>query len=333
MATNAGGLRLLRYGSLHGSVLGLEVVLPNGDIISDLKTLRKDNTGYDLKQLFIGSEGTLGFITGVSILTPPKPKSVKVALLALKNFESVQKVFREAKFDLAEILSAFEFFDAHSMELVQKHLSGARSPIDTASNFYVLIETSGSNVNHDSEKLENFLMRMMESDVVLDGAVAQDNSQASSIWNLREGIPEACSKSGSVYKYDVSMPVPSLYQLVEDIRQRLASKGLYSLENQSDSSLVTSVIGYGHLGDGNLHLNISAKEYSTKLTEAIEPFIYEWLQKVNGSISAEHGLGVMKRNYLHYSKTENMIKTMKNLKNLFDPHGIMNPYKYLPEEG
>ncbi|KAJ3081624.1 hypothetical protein HK102_002228 [Quaeritorhiza haematococci] len=331
VATNAGGLRLLRYGSLHGTVLGIEAVLPDGTILDNLSTLRKDNTGLDLKQLFIGSEGTLGIITGVSILTPKRASSVNVAMFSVDSFEAVQNVFKRAKADLGEILSAFEFWDKPARDLVKKHLTAVRDPLSAdskAAPFYVLIETQGSHQEHDSEKLNAFLEDVMENDIVMDGAVADNESQILNMWSVREGIPEACSKDGVVYKYDISLPVPVLYNLVEDVRTRLQENDVY--RPGESESLVNGVYGYGHVGDGNLHLNVSAKEYSPKLTSLIEPYVYEWAQKYRGSISAEHGLGVMKASALKYSKDETSIELMRRIKGLFDPKGIMNPYKYLP---
>ncbi|KAG0082726.1 hypothetical protein BGZ92_011452 [Podila epicladia] len=327
VATNAGGLRLLRYGSLHGTVLGLEVVLPDGTVLDNLSTLRKDNTGYDLKQLFIGSEGTLGIITGVSILSPKRSKAINVALLGLNTFDQVQSAFKRSKEELSEILSAFEFWDRASIDLVKEHLvAGANNPLQSDHDFYVLIETSGSNKDHDDEKLGNYLEGLMSNDIVQDGVVAQDTTQVRNLWAIREGIPEACSKSGAVYKYDISMPVPVLYQMVEDMRYRLEKAGAVG-----DGKLVKSVIGYGHVGDGNLHLNVAAHGYNKEVTDLIEPFVYEWTAKHAGSISAEHGLGLMKASHLHYSKSPSMIGLMKRIKQLIDPNGIMNPYKYLPK--
>lgn len=170
-------------------------MLADGTILDLGKPLRKDNTGYDLKQLLIGSEGTLGVITGVTILTPPKPKSINVALIGLDSFENVTKVFQHAKRDLGEILSAFEFFDRPSMDLVTKHL-GLREPFESQTPFYCLIETHGSNKEHDDGKLELFLQEVLEQEVVADGVLAQDTTQQELFWDIREGISEACSKEG-----------------------------------------------------------------------------------------------------------------------------------------
>ncbi|XP_059640706.1 D-2-hydroxyglutarate dehydrogenase, mitochondrial isoform X2 [Cornus florida] len=222
VSTNAGGLRLVRYGSLHGNVLGIEAVLANGTVLDMLGTLRKDNTGYDLKHLFIGSEGSLGIVTKVSILTPPKMSSVHLAFLACKDYISCQNLLLEAKRKLGEILSAFEFLDSHSMDLVLHHLDGVRNPLPPSMhNFYVLIETTGSDEAFDKEKLEAFLLRSMESGLISDGVLAQDINQASSFWHIREGIPEALMKAGAVYKYDLSIPVEKMYDIVEEMRVRL----------------------------------------------------------------------------------------------------------------
>ncbi|KAF7828918.1 D-2-hydroxyglutarate dehydrogenase, mitochondrial [Senna tora] len=337
VSTNAGGLRLVRYGSLHGNVLGLEAVLANGTVIDMLKTVLKDNTGYDLKHLFIGSEGSLGIVTKVSILTPPKLSSVNVAFLACKDYiiccwtdqncfntcdvlmelkRLEGKLLQEAKRKLGEILSAFEFLDIQSMNLVLNHLEGTRNPLPTMHNFYVLIETTGSDEAFDKQKLEAFLLHAMENELISDGVLAQDINQSSSFWHLREGIPEALMRAGAVYKYDLSIPVDKLYNLVEEMRTRLGN--------------VANVVGYGHLGDGNLHLNISAPQYDDKILSQIEPYVYEWTSKHRGSISAEHGLGLMKANEILYSQSRETVQLMASIKNLMDPHKILNPYKVLP---
>lgn len=325
VATNAGGLRLLRYGSLHGSVLGLEVVLPNGEIVSSMHALRKDNTGYDLKQLFIGSEGTVGVITGVSILTPTRPKAFNVSFLALENFQAVQNVFVKAKKDLAEILSAFEFMDSYSQDLTRKHLASVIHPFEEKYPFYVLIETSGSNKEHDDAKLEAFLESVIEEGLVVDGVVAQDETELQNLWQWRELIPESSQADGGVYKYDVSLPLKDLYSLVEAANQRLEEAGVLG----DAPKPVIRAIGYGHVGDGNLHLNVAVREYSKEVEKALEPFVYEFVSSKQGSISAEHGLGFQKKNYIGYTKTEPEIKLIKDLKNHYDPNGILNPYKYV----
>ncbi|WPK24704.1 hypothetical protein PUMCH_001987 [Australozyma saopauloensis] len=326
-ATNAGGLRLLRYGSLHGTVLGLEAVLPDGTIYSSIDALRKDNTGYDFKQLLIGSEGTLGVITGVSILCPSRPTSTNVAFLAVSSYETVQKVFVGARKELSEILSAFEFMDGKSQLLTGRYLK-ADHPIESGDYpFYVLIETSGSNRDHDMEKLETFLANAMEEGLVDDGIIAQDEAQSQSLWSWRESIPEASAHDGGVYKYDVSIPLKDLYGLVEAAETKLNEANLVDID--SNDKPVVGAIGYGHLGDGNLHLNVCVREYNKNIEKTLEPFVYEWIQEKQGSISAEHGLGFQKKNYIGYSKSDVEIKLIKDIKNHYDPNGILNPYKYV----
>ncbi|PRP81410.1 hypothetical protein PROFUN_11031 [Planoprotostelium fungivorum] len=319
VATNAGGLRLLRYGSLHGNVLGVEAVLADGTIIDCASTLRKDNTGYDIKQLFIGSEGTLGIITKVVLLTPPKPQAVNVAFFGLRTFEDVKKLFTRTKQELGEILSAFEFVDRGSIELVVKHSkTGARDPFGDAYPFYVLIETSGSSKEHDEEKLNTFLEKLLgeEDSLICDGTVAQQTSQIQSLWSLRESVPESLQREGAVYKYDISIPLNKFYEIVEIMRERIGDKG--------------NVVGYGHIGDSNLHLNISSPKFDPEVYSLIEPYVYEYTSKQRGSVSAEHGIGVMKPHVLHCSKSHAAIQLMKNVKKAMDPNGILNPYKVLP---
>jgi FAD/FMN-containing dehydrogenase len=315
VATNAGGLRLLRYGSLHGSVLGIEAVLPDGTIVDDLSRLRKNNTGYDLKQLFIGAEGTIGIITGISILAPQRSKAVNVAFFGLPSFEAVQTAYREAKGQLSEILSAFELMDARSQEFVATVTNNKR-PLEGEHPFYCLIETSGSNSEHDNEKLEKFLEYVMEKEIVADGVVAQDETQVKALWGWREGVPECSGHWGGVYKYDVSLPLQSMYQLVEDTRAKLSAADLVG---DSDEYPVVGVVGYGHMGDSNLHLNVAVRRYDKKVEQELEPFVYEWIASKQGSISAEHGLGLAKKKYIGYSRSETMVGLMKGIKNLYDP--------------
>ncbi|XP_043434388.1 D-2-hydroxyglutarate dehydrogenase, mitochondrial [Prionailurus bengalensis] len=317
VATNAGGLRFLRYGSLHGTVLGLEAVLADGTVLNCLSTLRKDNTGYDLKQLFIGSEGTLGVITAVSILCPPKPRAVSVAFLGCPGFSEVLQTFSTCKGLLGEILSAYEFMDAECMWLVTRHLRLA-SPVQE-SPFYVLIETSGSRAGHDAEKLNDFLEQVLSSGLVTDGTVATDHMKVKALWALRERISEALSRDGYVYKYDLSLPTERLYDLVTDLRARLGPRAKH-------------VVGYGHLGDGNLHLNVTSEAFSPLVLGALEPYVYEWTAEQRGSVSAEHGLGFKKRGVLGYSKPPEALRLMQQLKALLDPKGILNPYKTLPAQ-
>ncbi|RQM26657.1 hypothetical protein B5M09_002053 [Aphanomyces astaci] len=317
-STNAGGLRLLRYGSLHGSILGIEAVLADGTIVDCLSTMRKDNTGYDLKQLFIGSEGTLGVITKLSVLTPPRPASINVALVGCNSFDAVQKTYVAARRHLGEILSAVEFMDRASLDMVLRSQSTLVDPLETACPFYVLLETAGSRADHDMDKLDAYLAHVLESGDVVDGTVAQDAHQARKLFGIREDITLALSATGYVYKYDVSVPMDAYYTIVEDTRNHL--KAFDDVQ----------VVGYGHLGDGNMHLNISTPTYNSQVMAAIEPFVFEWTAARRGSISAEHGIGTHKPAFLHLSKAKNAINMMHQMKALYDPRGILNPYKVLP---
>ncbi|KAG5654760.1 hypothetical protein H0H81_003768 [Sphagnurus paluster] len=327
VATNAGGLRLLRYGSLHGTVLGLEVVLPDGTILDQLTTLRKDNTGYDLKQLFIGAEGTLGVITGVSILTPPAPQASNNVILALPSFKNVLPLYEIVKRQLSEILSAFEFIDRTSYDLAVKHGQGrALSDEDVqGAECFVLVETSGGRREHDEEKLADLLEFLLEAEepLINTGVLSQSPAQFSSLWALREGVTEAVAKEGKPYKYDISVPLSSFQDVVDGTREHLRSKGLLG------DHAVKYVVGYGHVGDGNLHLNVVANSYTPEIQNALEPYIYEVVASHRGSVSAEHGIGAMKTHALHYSKSDVSIAWMKKIKEIFDPRGIMNPGKVL----
>ncbi|KAI0735285.1 FAD-binding domain-containing protein [Earliella scabrosa] len=328
VSTNAGGLRLLRYGSLHGSVLGLEVVLPDGTILDQLTSLRKDNTGYDLKQLFIGAEGTLGIVTGVSILAAPAPQASNNVMLALPKFENVQPLYKEAKRQLSEILSAFEYMDRTVYDLAVKHGQGrALDPQDVeGAECFVLVETSGGNREHDEVKLNSLLESLMDAEqpLINTGVLATSPAQFSALWAIREGLTEAVSKEGKAYKYDISVPLNKFQEVVNKTREHLRQKGLMR------EDAVKYVVGYGHVGDGNLHLNVVAAAYTPEIEAALEPFVYELVASYKGSVSAEHGIGLMKTHALQYSKNPTSIEWMKKIKALFDPNGIMNPGKVLP---
>lgn len=320
LAANAGGLRLVRYGSLHGTCLGLEAVLADGTILHNMSELRKDNTGYDLKQLLIGSEGTLGVITKCALLCPKKPRSVQVAVVACDSYASVLKTMQLAKSELSDILSACEFFDAASLALVLRHIPGTRDPLSEKHAFYVLLETHGSNAEHDLAKVGTMLESAMEQEIVLDGCIAQDSQQQIALWTLRETITDALARQGTVYKYDVSLPTQRMYELCEWMTERLGSIP------------ECGVVGYGHLGDGNLHLNIHTPKFDAKAFALIEPALFERVEQMQGSISAEHGLGQSKNRYLHHSKHASMIAMMRRVKQTFDPKALLNPYKVLPPE-
>jgi FAD/FMN-containing dehydrogenase len=323
VATNAGGSRFLRYGSLRGSVLGLEAVLPDGSVMDTLTSLKKDNTGYDLKQLHIGGEGTLGIITRLAIACPIKSSSINTAVVKVESFDQVCKLLRFTKEHLGEILSAYEFMDAQSVRMATKELSHVSNPLeledDDASSF-VLIESSGSNAEHDRAKLDRLIEEAFESGLVVDGVVAESETQTNALWELRESLPEAVAKAGiggGTLKYDVSLPLTDFYNIVSEARGRLDG--------------LADVVGWGHIGDGNLHLNVAIRDKmnTAAAKAAMEPWVYEWVAARRGSVSAEHGLGQMKASAIGYSKSPVAIKMMRLIKSAVDPNGISNPYKVL----
>ncbi|GLH15671.1 Alkyldihydroxyacetonephosphate synthase [Gryllus bimaculatus] len=318
VSTNAGGIRLLRYGSLHGSVLGVEAVKANGEVIDCLSSLKKDNTGYHLKHLFIGSEGTLGLVTKVAIHCPPSPKAVNVAFLGLNSFDDVLKTSISARRKLGEVLSSCEMLDHVTLDAVTSNLN-LRNPIGEHP-FYMLLETSGSNGEHDEAKLNAFLESSMSSGEVLDGTVANEPSRIQYLWQLRERVAEGLVHDGYVFKYDISLPLKEFYTIVPKMAERLAGNKKF-----------LRCCGYGHIGDGNLHLNITSKEFDHDLHNLIEPFVFEWTSKLKGSVSAEHGIGFKKTKFIHYSKSDSSLNMMHDIKKLLDPKGILNPYKVLPK--
>ncbi|CAI5440843.1 unnamed protein product [Caenorhabditis angaria] len=317
IATCAGGLRLVRYGSLHAHLLGLTVVLPDekGTILELGSAIRKDNTSFHTPHLFLGSEGMLGVITNVTMTAVPKPLSVQSAMLGLQTFTDCQKILRLAKSRLSEILSSFEFLDAQIFECLEENLQLKRV-LPTETPFTILVETSGSNSEHDQEKVGRFLEECMENGWVTDGILAESAADAAKMWQVRESAPLATSRDGYVYKHDVSLPLEHFYELTEVVRRKFGGK-------------TKRIVTWGHLGDGNSHLNITSEKFDEELYKNLYPFLYEWVVSHGGSISAEHGIGRLKLPYSNYGKSPAERKLCQNLKHLFDPHGILNPYKFL----
>eukprot|EP01061_Rhynchopus_euleeides_P001598 TRINITY_DN11144_c0_g1_i1.p1 TRINITY_DN11144_c0_g1~~TRINITY_DN11144_c0_g1_i1.p1 ORF type:complete len:494 (+),score=229.25 TRINITY_DN11144_c0_g1_i1:45-1526(+) len=318
VATNAGGIRFLRYGSLHQNVLGMRVAMADGTLLDLRNKLPKDNTGYDLKHLFIGSEGTLGIITDLTLQAPSKLSSTNVALVGCDSFEGILATMQLARQHLGEMISALEFADARSVEMSLAHTQNAHPFGEDRPPFYLLIESLGSNADHDMEKFETFLETAMEEHVVT-GTVAQDSSQSALLWAVRENITVSFKDFGSKnLKYDVSLPTADFYNCVSDTQAQL------------DGALgkgEADVVGFGHIGDGNLHLNVITS--NPDVSPHMEPWLYEWLKQRNGSVSAEHGIGLMKRDALKYSKSESAIAAMRQIKQVFDPKNILNPFKVL----
>ncbi|OQV13645.1 D-2-hydroxyglutarate dehydrogenase, mitochondrial [Hypsibius exemplaris] len=301
VATNAGGLRLLRFGSLHSNVLGLETVLADGTILPFGSNMRKDNTGYHLHHLFIGSEGTLGVVTQVALLCPPKPTAVSVCYLGLNSFEDVLKCYKEAGDSLNDIISAFEFLDNSCYQVsCEKHkILPPLNPFP----FYVLMEVSGWSPKAQSERLDSLLERLMSSGLVADGVVADEPSKIRTFWEIREGVAEALTRRGYVYKYDLSIPKREMYSLVKTSESVWAAR--------STSAAVTAI-----WVTNNLHLNVLTSDYFPEVTKRLEPYIFEWTSQHKGSVSAAHGLGFKKRNAIKYSQSPTAIALMKKLKQL-----------------
>jgi len=329
VATCAAGLRLIRFGSLRANVLGLEVVLSDGRVLDLMKTVRKDATGGCLKQLFIGSEGTLGITTKVALLAPQRPAFSSIAWLACPSFDAVLACTRRARAMLGEQLSACEFQDATALQLVlDQHPEAAAPTPDCASaaRFYMLVECGGSSGTHVRASLQAFLAAgVAAGDAVPAASLLPDAEAAAGIWRLRTGIAESfVRRGGHTFKYDLSVSQREMYSLVEAVRERLRGTGAL-------------VAGYGHVGDGNIHINVGCSPGATQeeieaAAALLEPFVYERVGELCGSVSAEHGIGQMKLDALRFGKSSEAIDVMHALKASLDPLGILNPYKVLPTQ-
>ncbi|KPA83968.1 actin interacting protein-like protein [Leptomonas pyrrhocoris] len=342
VSTNAGGIHFARYGSMHANVLGLEVVTAKGDVLNMMSTLRKDNAGYDLKHLFIGSEGTLGVVTRSAIRLYQQPRSKQTAMFRLSNFESVLALYHLAQEHLAECLSAFEVMDGESLttspanqvpyKRTDKNDAFRAGSDFTAAYFCVLVETNGSSETHDFEKLSEFvesaqtrLGDQLSGGGAYEPILSQSAAQTAQLWELREGVPVHLASSGRIYKYDVSFPIDKFYCIVEHTREIV-----YKKHKVNPAEVL--VVGYGHFGDGNVHLNVIdlTRSHAAELDAALYPGVYEFCAAHGGSISAEHGVGMQKRDYVHLSRTPETIRLMQDVKRMMDPNGILNPYKVLP---
>ncbi|KAI9488852.1 hypothetical protein BDB00DRAFT_846393 [Zychaea mexicana] len=329
IATNAGGIRQMRFGNLHGSIMGLEVVLSDGSIIDNLTTMRKDNAGYHLKNLFLGSEGTLGFITGVSLATAQIRPAVNVFLIALQTFEHVVKAYGLARRELPETIAAFEVLDASTVKVVKDQEfqipKGSPFPLEKETHpFYVVMETAGKDRDIEDLRANRLLKQLFDKEIILDGQVARTPDEIERFWSWRNNVPKAIVQQGPTsIHFDVSLDLPLLYKLVEDTRAWAIADGMIGRD-------IVAIYGYGHVGDGNMHLTIPAIREDEAVRTKIDDFVYEWVAEHKGSGSAEHGIGMMKAAYLSYSKSSTIIDNMRKIKNVFDPNGIMNPYKLFP---
>ncbi|HIQ41893.1 MAG TPA: FAD-binding oxidoreductase [Pseudomonas oleovorans] len=324
LATNAGGTAVLRYGNMRDLALGLEVVLPDGRIWDGLRGLRKDNTGYDLKQLFIGSEGTLGIITAAVLKLFPALRSLTTAWVALPSPQAAVTLLGQMRGLCGDRLTGFELMSRQSLEFVLRHVAGASDPFAEGHPWYVLIELSDTQPDAAlNDLLEQGLGEAFEQALVLDAVVAGSQAQVEALWALREGISEAQNHEGPSLKHDISVPVSRIPDFIARTDRALqqAFPGV-------------RVVAYGHVGDGNLHYNISKPPGSDDApfkaqAEAIMRVIYDSTQEDDGSISAEHGLGQSKRAAAQHYKAPLELELMRSIKQALDPAGLMNPGKLL----
>ena len=322
ISTNAGGVQVLRYGNTRELVLGLEVVLPDGQVWDGLRALRKDNTGYDLKQLFIGAEGTLGIVTAATLKLFARPRAVVTAWLAVASPAAAVQLLGRLRAAVGDRVTAFELISRVSLDLVFQHIPGTRDPLGQPSPWYVLLELSDT-VAGDALAglLETELAATIAEGRVTDGAIATSESQAQALWQLRENISEAQKRDGVSIKHDISVPVSAIPDFLEAAGATLAAAypGL-------------RVVCFGHLGDGNLHYNLSRplngeNDAFIARTEEVNRIVYDAVKARGGSISAEHGIGQLKRELLPDYKPAVEIDLMRRIKQAFDPRGLMNPGK------
>jgi FAD/FMN-containing dehydrogenase len=324
LSTNAGGVQVLRYGNTRDLVLGLEVVLPSGEIWDGLRGLRKDNTGYDLKHLFIGAEGTLGVITAAVLKLYPKPRGKATAVVALATARDALRLLEHAQAHCGDRLTAFELFSAIGLELVRKHFPQVPKPFATAYPHYVLLELSDTQADDAiGGLLESALGEAIESGIALDAVLATSGEQAKQLWALRENLSEAQATEGPNIKHDITIPISRIADFIEATDAKLARAF-------RDVRMVT----FGHLGDGNLHYNVSPPvggDYAafTARTPEVNRVVHDSVAEFGGSISAEHGLGQYKRDEILRYKSAVEIDLMRAIKRAIDPLGIMNPGKVL----
>lgn len=316
IATNAGGIKVIKYGMTRDWVLGLQVVTGTGEILELNHDLLKNNTGYDLRHLFIGSEGTLGFITEATMRLTRPPQNLNVLVLGLTDIANTMDVLQ--RFQAEFVLTAYEFFSHQAMGHVRAH-HDIPAPFETPAPYYALLEFEAVNEATVDAAMVAF-ESCVEAGWVLDGVISQSETQAANLWRLREGISESITPR-TPYKNDISVVVSKVPQFLNEINQVVT-------EHYPDFEM----IWFGHIGDGNLHLNIlkpldlDKNEFILKC-EKVNQWVFEIVQKYRGSVSAEHGVGLVKKNYLTYTRSPHEIAMMKGIKQVFDPKGVMNPGK------
>lgn len=319
ISTNAGGNSVIRYGMTRDNVLGLEAVLADGTIVSSMNTLLKNNAAFDLKQLFIGSEGTLGLVTRAVLRLRPMPTSEATAILAIQGFDNLKQVFSLAGKRLGALLSSFEVMWRDFYELVAIESGRHQPPLPGGHEFYVIIEATGTNGESDAALVEAMLAECVELGLAQDAVVAGSKAQRKAIWAIREEF-EALVKAlvpGSIF--DVSLPIPKMSDFVANMKAALATEW---------GDQVRSVV-YGHIGDGNLHIIVSPRPWTEEARQRVEEIVYTPLKAIGGSMSAEHGVGLEKRAWLQISRSDEEIALMRQLKASLDPLGLLNPGKVL----
>ncbi|MFT4666141.1 MAG: FAD/FMN-containing dehydrogenase [Polaribacter sp.] len=318
ISTNAGGLRVFRYGMTRNLVLGLEAVLADGTIISSLKKIIKDNSAYDLKQLFIGSEGTLGVITKAVLKLVEAPKSRTTAFVAFNDYEKVISFLKYMDQNMAGTLSGFELIWGNSYQLMTSPPASQKPPLPHGFNYYVLLEGLGANPERDQQLLEDLLAEAFEKEMIEDAAIATSESDLEWFWKVREDVHVISSQCNHDQHFDISLPIPLIGETVESI-----TKELHSIPE------VEKAFAFGHVADGNIHFIVGKTEHTPAVIQAINEAVYSPLKTLGGSVSAEHGIGLHKKAYLSLCRTEEEIGLMKQLKMAMDPLGILNRGKVL----
>ena len=324
LSTNAGGLAVLRYGTARELVLGLEVVLPSGEVLSDLKGLRKDNTGYDLKALFLGAGGTLGVITGAVLKLYPEPRARETAWLAVPSVGAACRLLGRARRTSGDQVVAAEYVSRASLDLVLRHVEGARDPLPGAHGHYVLLElASADEPGSLRAAVERVVAAGLEAGEVVDAVLAESGAQRAALWRLRERVPEAERREGGALKHDVAVRISRLAELLERAEPALRALAPHR----------TSI--FGHIGDGNLHFNLlppsgqDFEPFRAAAGDELTGSLHELVASLGGSFSAEHGVGVLKVAELERYETPVSLALMRTLKRALDPDGTMNPGKLL----
>jgi len=323
LATNAGGIAVLRFGNMRELALGLEVVLPDGRIWNGLRGLRKDNTGYDLRDLFIGSEGTLGVITGAVLKLFSQPHARATAWVGADSLAQLAELLARTRARCGDRLVAFEMMSAASLALVLAHVTETRAPLAQPAAYNALIELADTEDLGLQAMLEDVLGQALEDELVGDAMFCTSGTQAAALWKIREGISQAQVRAGKVIKHDIALPISAIAGFVTQAEALI-----------DDCGLPAQIINFGHLGDGNLHFNVmiplsSGYDEVKAATLLLNRLVHDLVTGMNGSISAEHGVGQLRRDELRHYKAALEMELMLRIKQAFDPNLIMNPGKLL----